>query len=89
MTLLLAMFVHRCTRAGAPLNSFPGALYLVCRAIMILRGLTAALKMDVSVVSMWRASAQAGLREGAAVAAARAAENAALDRGLSIKGVPN
>uniref|UniRef100_A0A7S0RJH9 ABC1 atypical kinase-like domain-containing protein n=1 Tax=Chlamydomonas leiostraca TaxID=1034604 RepID=A0A7S0RJH9_9CHLO len=74
---------------GAPLNSFPGALYLVCRAIMILRGLTAALKMDVSVVSMWRASAQAGLREGAAVAAARAAENAALDRGLSIKGVPN
>lgn len=39
------------------------------------------------MVALWKASAQAGLREGAALAAARAAENAALDRGLHLKGV--
>lgn len=31
---------------GAPLASFPGPLYLVCRAILILRGLVSALKLE-------------------------------------------
>ncbi len=71
---------------GAPLGSFPGPLYLLCRAVLILRGICAALQLrDVSVVALWRRWAAQGLREKLHLARARTAENQALDRGLHVK----
>jgi hypothetical protein len=58
------------------------------RAILILRGLCSALVLtDVSAVARWKPYATAGLREAPAKAAARAAENASLDHGLTVAGL--
>lgn len=126
---------------GAEIASFPGPLYLICRAILILRGralptgtfgwaswqrwvwttapcahgpavymipaprhgsyplyllrlfspagIVAALGMghDISVVSLWARQAAQGLKEPEARSRVRAEQNAALDRGLQVKGV--
>ncbi|KAL6749940.1 hypothetical protein V8C86DRAFT_2827502 [Haematococcus lacustris] len=73
---------------GIELESFPACLYLVMRSVMILRGLCASLGMhDISAVRIWQQAAALGLNEKPALAEARAAENAALDRGLKVHGV--
>uniref|UniRef100_A0A7S3R8G9 ABC1 atypical kinase-like domain-containing protein n=1 Tax=Dunaliella tertiolecta TaxID=3047 RepID=A0A7S3R8G9_DUNTE len=64
---------------GAPLNKFPGDLYLICRAVFILRGLCNILGItDLSIVEMWGPVAASGLKQPASMSEARAAENAAL-----------
>jgi len=73
--------------AGAPLTSFPGQLWSVCRSILILRGLCHSLKFDLSITAAWKKYAVAGLKEGLPQSETRAAANAQLDRGLEIKGM--
>jgi len=66
----------------SPLPLCPaGSLYLICRAVILLRGLCSVRGLiDVSIVDLWAPCAKAGLRQPAAVSAAWAAENAALVR---------
>lgn len=64
-----------------PLSDFPSDLFQVGRTLMLLRGLTHALGMDISSASMWRAAAERAAAEGEASALARAAANKALDNG--------
>ena len=56
-------------------------MFQVGRTIMILRGLCAALEMDVSAAKEWRRDAQACLRESEGEAEAVAAAAKRLDNG--------
>jgi hypothetical protein len=71
---------------GAPVVSFPGPLYLIIRAIFILRGIctTVGGLHDVSVADIWARHALAGLWVAPEVAEERAAVNAALDTGRGL-----
>lgn len=63
---------------GAPLSEFPGELYLICRAVLILRGICHALGMtDVVLADLWLTEAEESLGDMAGLQA-RAARNAAL-----------
>jgi hypothetical protein len=63
---------------GAPLGEFPGELYLICRVVLILRGICHALgMMDVVLADLWLAEAEESLGDMSALHA-RAARNAAL-----------
>ena len=64
-----------------PLAAFPSDLFQVGRTLMLLRGLTHALGMDVSSASLWRPAAEKARREPAHVAAAKAAAAKELDNG--------
>jgi predicted unusual protein kinase regulating ubiquinone biosynthesis (AarF/ABC1/UbiB family) len=64
-----------------PLAAFPSDLFQVGRTLMLLRGLTHALGMDVSSASLWRPAAEKARREPAGVAAAKAAAAKELDNG--------
>ena len=64
-----------------PLSDFPSDLFQVGRTLMLLRGLTHALGVDVSSASLWRPAAERAAAEGEVAALARAAANKALDNG--------
>ena len=65
----------------APVKAFPSDMFQVGRTIMILRGLCAALEMDISAAKEWRKDALACLRESDAKAEAVAAAAKRLDNG--------
>jgi len=91
MAFLLRMCaMHPALSCPAPVYHHPhpcvhatGSLYLICRTVLILRGLCDVLGLkDVSNVSMWAPCAKAGLSQPiAALSEAHAAENAWLARG--------
>lgn len=62
-----------------PPSLFPG-LYLICRTILVLRGLCFAVGLDVTLTDMWRPFAEATLADLEGLET-RAAMNAAIDGG--------
>lgn len=63
---------------NTPLKEFPSWLYMVMRTVLLLRGLTFAMGMDVSTADMWKPHALRALAEGE-VGRQRARENMHID----------
>jgi hypothetical protein len=78
---LVSPLLRRASLAGGAdgEGGFNGGLYMVVRALTLLRSLCYALDADVSMAEAWAADAEAALRGGEAGAAAADVANAALE----------